>query len=98
MIKYKLQEQQKIFLNNGSDLLQKWYIKSNIKNKDSKVGFSIKSTITNSPTDYSGATNLLPIGSAFMYIETSSNKHGQERVFVSFERIDIIQVSNITLY
>ena len=33
-----------------------------------------------------------------MYIETSSNNHGPERVFVSFERTDIIQISNITLY
>ena len=30
-----------------------------------------------------------------MYIETSSNKNG-EKVFVSFERIDIIQITNIT--
>ena len=33
-----------------------------------------------------------------MYIETSSNYHGHERVFVSFERTDIIQNSNITFY
>ena len=33
-----------------------------------------------------------------MYIETISNNHGHERVFVSFERTDIIQVSNITFY
>ena len=33
-----------------------------------------------------------------MYIETSSNIHGHERVFVSFERTDIIQLSNITSY
>ena len=33
-----------------------------------------------------------------MYIGTSSNNHGHERVFVSFERTDIIQLSNITLY
>ena len=33
-----------------------------------------------------------------MYIETSSNNHGRERVFVSFERTDIIQISNITFY
>ena len=31
-----------------------------------------------------------------MYIETRSNNHGHERVFVSFERTDIIQISNIT--
>ena len=33
-----------------------------------------------------------------MYIETSSNKHGLETVFVSFEGTDIIQISNITFY
>ena len=32
-----------------------------------------------------------------MYIETSSNNHGNI-VFVSFERTDIIQISNITFY
>ena len=32
-----------------------------------------------------------------MYIE-SSNNHGQERVFVSLERTDIIQISNITFF
>ena len=41
---------------------------------------------------------MRPIGSAFMYIETSSNNHGHERVFVSFERTDLIQISNITFY
>ena len=38
-----------------------------------------------------------PIGSAFVYIETSSNNIG-ENVFVTFERTDFIQISNITLY
>ena len=33
-----------------------------------------------------------------MYIETSSKNHGHERVFISFERTDIIQISNITFY
>ena len=33
-----------------------------------------------------------------MYIETSSNNHGHERVFVSWERTDIIQITNITFY
>ena len=32
-----------------------------------------------------------------MYIETSSNNHGSN-VFCSFERTDIIQLSNITFY
>ena len=33
-----------------------------------------------------------------MYIKISSSNHGHEKVFVSFERTDIIQVSNITFY
>ena len=84
--------------NIGSDLLQKWNIKCNNKNNVSKVGDFIKSTKTNSPTSYSGATSLPPIGNSFIYIETSSNNHGHERVFVSFERTDIIQISNISFY
>ena len=84
--------------NTGSNLLQKWNNKYNNKNNDSKVGNFLKSAITNSPTGYSGATNLPPIGSAFMYIETSSTNHGHERVFVSFERTDLTQTSNITFY
>ena len=42
--------------------------------------------------------SLPPSGSAFTYIVTSSNNHGHERVFVSWERTDIIQISNITFY
>ena len=84
--------------NIGSDLLQKWNINCNNKNNVSKVGDFIKSTKTNSPTGDSGATSLPPIGNSFMYIETSSNNHGHERVFVIWERTDIIQISNITFY
>ena len=83
--------------NIGSDLLQKWNIKCNNKSNISKLGDFIKSTKTNSPTGYSGASSLPPIGNSFMYIETSSNNHGSN-VFVSWERTDIIQISNITLY
>ena len=84
--------------NIGSDLLQKWNINCNNKNNVSKVGDFIKSTKTNSPTGDSGSMILPPIGNSFMYIETSSNNHGHERVFVSWERTDIIQISNITFY
>ena len=84
--------------NIGSDLLQKWNIKCNNKNNQSKITDFIKSTKTSSPTGFSAAESLPPIGNAFMYIETSSNNHGHERVFVSFERTDIIQISNITFY
>ena len=84
--------------NTGSDLLQKWNIKCNNKNNFSKVGDFIKSTKTNSPTGYSGATSLPPIGNSFIYIETSGNNSGNDNIFVSWERIDIIQTSNITFY
>ena len=64
---------------------------------DGKITNFIKSTKTNSPTPDSGAMSLLPIGTAFMYIETSSGNHG-DNVFCSFERTDIIQITNITFY
>ena len=44
----------------------------------------------------SRATSLHPIGSAFTYIETSSNNLGHERVFVSWKRTFIIQITNRT--
>ena len=33
-----------------------------------------------------------------MYIETSSNNSGSENIFVSMERTDIVQITNITFY
>ena len=83
--------------NTGGYLLQNWVIKCNDKNKNGKIQNFIKSTKTNSPTGDSGATSLSPISNTFMYIETSSNNHGNN-VFVSFQRIDIIQISNIIFY
>ena len=62
----------------GSDLLQKWNIKCNNKNNQARITDFIKSTKTNSPTGDSGATSLSPIGNSFMYIETSSNNHGDD--------------------
>ena len=85
------------FPNSGNSLLQKWKIYCNNKNNQSRINDFIKSTKTNSPTGFSGATSLSPIGDAFMYIETSSNNHGNN-VFVSWERTDIIQITNITFY
>ena len=84
--------------NIGSDFLQKWNIKCNIKNNQFRITDFIKSTKSDAPTGYSGATSLPLIGKSFMYIETSSNNHGYERVFVSWERTDIIQISNITFF
>ena len=81
--------------NTGGYLLQNWNIRCNQKNKNGKISNFIKSTKTNSATADSGATSLPPIGSAFMYIETSSNNKGNN-AFVSIERTDIIQITNIT--
>ena len=83
--------------NTGGYLLQNWVIKSNEKNNNDKIQNFIKSTKTNSLTGFSGAESLLPIGNGFMYIETSSNIYGNN-VFVSFERTDNIQISNISFY
>ena len=85
------------FPNIGGDLLQKWNIKCNNKNNQSRITDFIKSTKTKSPTGRSGASSLPPIGNALMYIETSSNVQGKN-VFVSFERTDIIQISNVSFY
>ena len=85
------------FPNSGNALLQKWKYYCNNKNNQSRISDFIKSTKTNSPSSYSGAASLSPIGDAFMYMETTSNNHGPN-VFVSWERTDIIQISNITFY
>ena len=78
-------------------LLQNWVLNCNDNNFSGKIQNFIKSTKTNSPTGFSGAESVPLVGSGFMYIETSSNNHGKN-VLVSFERIDIIQFSNLTLY
>ena len=82
--------------NIGSDLLKKWNIKCNNKNNQSRITVFLKSTKTNSPMTRSGGESLPPICNSFMYIETSSNNHGN-KVFVSWERTDIIEIS-ITFY
>ena len=84
--------------NLGYNLLSKWRIKNLNKLNGAKIGNFLKSTTFSSPTVHSGASILAPIGNSFKYIETSSNNHGHERVFVSWERTDIIQISNITFY
>ena len=83
--------------NSGGYLLQNWNIKCNDKNYNGKIQNFLKSSKTTSPTGDSGADSLPPIGTAFMYIDTTSNNHGNN-VFVSFERTDIIQITNITFY
>ena len=74
-----------------------WKIKCSDKNGAEKIQNFGRSTKTNSPTSDSGATSLPPMGDSFMYIETSSNNHGNI-VFVSWERTDIAQITNITFY
>ena len=83
--------------NVGSDLLQKWNFKCNKKNNQSILSDFMKSTRTNSPTNDSGASVIPPIGDSFMYIETSSNIHGNN-VYNTWERTDIIQITNISFY
>ena len=84
--------------NTGGYLLPYGKIICNDKNGNGKIQNFIKSTESSSPTGNSGATSLPPIGTAFMFIETSSNNYGSNDVFVSWERRDIIQKTNITFY
>ena len=84
--------------NSGGYLLPYWRFFCNDKNNNGKKQNFLRSTKTSSPTGDSGASGLPPIGDSFMYIETTSNNHGNEKVFVSWERTDIIQISNITFY
>ena len=78
-------------------LLPKWRIKNLNKLKGTRLGNFLKPTITSSPTNQSGATSLPPLGSAFMYVESSSNNH-RNNIFVSWERTDIIQITKILFY
>ena len=83
--------------NNGGYLLPSWRIFCNDRNNNVKIQNFIRSTKTNSPTGNSGAIVTPPIGDSFMYFEFSGNNFGSN-VFCSWERIDIIQISNITFY
>ena len=83
--------------NTGAYLIPYWKIICNDKNNNGKITNFRKSTKSNSPTGNSGATSLPPIGNAFMYIQASSGNHGNN-VFCSFERTDIIQITNTTFY
>ena len=85
------------FPNNGDSLLPNWRLSCNDRNNNSHVQNFFRSTKTSSPTPNSGALNSPAIGDSFMYNETSSNNFGPN-VFCSWERIDIIQISNITFY
>ena len=84
------------YTNKGSHLLQNWNIRCNDKNNKGNLHNFIRSTKMNSPTGDSGATTIPPSGNSFMYIETSAN-NGNNTV-VSFEKTDIIQITNISFY
>ena len=68
--------------NTGGYLLHNWISKCHDKINNGKIQNLIEATKTNSPTGYSGATSLPPIGISFMYVETSSNNH-ENKGFVS---------------
>ena len=84
--------------NSGQSLLQKWILKCVNKNYKAKIDTFLKSTTSTSPTAESGATTIPPIGWRFMYIESSGNNHGANHVMVSWERTDIIHISNINFF
>ena len=83
--------------NSGLYLLQKWKIDCRDRNYNAKINNFIKSTKTQSPTDFSGATVLPPIGSSFMYLESSGSNNG-DNTYVILNRTDIIQITNISFY
>ena len=85
------------FPNSGGYLLSGWKILCNDRINIGRIQDFVRATGTNSPTANSGANNTPPIGDSFMYIETSGNNFGPS-VHCSWERIDIIQISNITFY
>ena len=86
-----------IYPESGHSLLPRWKIYCNNRNNQSRIDDFKKSSITQSPSYHSGPENLPPIGSSFMYIETTVPNHGSS-VFTSWERRDIIQITNITFY
>ena len=76
-------------------VLPYWKTNCNDINKNGKISNFIKSRKTKNPSSHSGATSLPPIGKSFMFIEKNSNNH-DKNVFVSWERTDIIQITNMT--
>ena len=52
----------------------------------------------NSPTGNKKATNKPPKGDSVMSIETRANNSGNENIFVSSERLDFIQITNVGFY
>ena len=85
-------------LNTGQMLLQKRILKCLNKSYNAKINTFLKSTMKTSPTAESGASSLPPIGWSFKFVESSSNNHAANHIMVSWERTDIIQMSNIKIY
>ena len=83
--------------NNSGYLLPNWRIFCNDRNNSGKIQNFIRSTKTSSPTGNSGATVIPPIGDSFRYLETSGNNFGSN-VFCTWERTDVIQISNFIFY
>ena len=84
--------------NTGQSLLQKLILKCLNKSYIAKIITFLKSTTNTSPISEREAASLTPIGWAFMYVETSCDNHGANHVMVSWERTDIIHISNIQFY
>ena len=82
--------------NAGSFFLHFWIIECNDRKIAGKKSSSLRPTKTNSPSGNTGATISPAIGDCSMYIE-ASNFFGTN-AFLSLERIDSIQISNITFY
>ena len=83
--------------NQGGYILQQWNIKCNDRNGNGKLNNLRKINKTSNPTRHSGATSSPPIAEIFLYIGKSSDNQ-DNNVFVSWERTDKIQNSNITFY
>ena len=82
--------------NTGGYLLQNWFMLCNDINNNGKIQNLIKFTKTTSPTGNSGAGGVPPIGNSFMFNESSGANNNHERIFVSWEKTDILQITNIT--
>ena len=79
----------------GGYSLPGWRTFISDKINNGKIQNFIKSTKTKFRSSENGTTSLPPICDSYMCRETSSINHGN-KVFVSFEQTDIIQISNIT--
>ena len=67
-------------------------------NNTGKIHNFVKTTNSTSPTGNTGTPKIPQIEESFMCVETSACNSSNENIFVSFDRTDIIQISNITFY